>query len=138
LFLVSQRILDHLNQSLDEKVMIKIQTTAQQIHLHTSRTKMHTTRMLHTRKSGQSWQRLSNWLTSYIRPFQVSFSRILDALVAISKGENEVLKFERDLTPRGTEFEDLHAESKLSSESLNLIFFLSFLGAICSFIALNF
>jgi hypothetical protein len=43
----------------------------------------------------------------------------------------EVLEiFKRDLAPRGAEFEDLHAESKpsseRSSESLNLIFFLFF------------
>jgi hypothetical protein len=45
-----------------------------------------------------------------------------DALAAILKRENEVSKFERDLTPRGADFEDLHAKSKPSSESLNLIF----------------
>jgi hypothetical protein len=76
LFLSFQRILDHLNKSLDEELMIKIQTTTQQTCLHTGRTEIYTTRMLHTRKSGQSWWQLSNWLVSYIRPFQVSFSRI--------------------------------------------------------------
>jgi hypothetical protein len=52
----------------------------------------------------------------------------MDALAAIFKGGNEGLKFERDLAPRGAEFEDLHVESKLSSErsskSLNLILML--------------
>jgi hypothetical protein len=87
---------------------------------------MHTTCMLHTQKSGQSWKQLSNWLVSYIRPFQASFSTIRDALAAILKRENEASKFERDLASQGAEFEDLHAESKpsseRSSESLNLIF----------------
>jgi hypothetical protein len=66
LFLTFQRILDHPNQSSYEKIMIKIQTTAQQTRLNTSHTEMHTTRlntshtemhttrMIHTRKSGQS------------------------------------------------------------------------------------
>jgi hypothetical protein len=110
--------------------------------LHTDRTEIHTTRMLHTQKFKQSWQQLSNWLASYIRLFLVSFTTILDALAAIFNGENEDLKFERDLASRGLEFEDLHIESKLSSErsseSLNLIFFLSFFDVMCSFIALNF
>jgi hypothetical protein len=56
----------------------------------------------------------------------VSFSTILDVLVDIFKGENEAFKFERDLALRGVEFEYLHVELKPSSESLNLIFFLSF------------
>jgi hypothetical protein len=77
-------------------------------------------------------------LVSYIRPFHVSFSRRLDALAAISKGENKVLKFERDLAPRGAEFEDLHAESKLSSESLNLIFSSLFLWCYVLFYCFEF
>jgi hypothetical protein len=125
LFLVFQRFLDHSNQSSYEKVMVKIQTTSQQIQLHTGRTETHTTRMLNTQKFKQNWQQLADWLPSYISPFQVSFPIILDALGAILNCKNKVLMFERDL----------YAESKPSSESLNLIFFL---GAMCSFIALIF
>jgi hypothetical protein len=80
------------------------------------------TRMLHTRKSRQSCQQLSNWLASYIRTLQVSFSMIRETLAAIFKFGNVASKFERDLAPQGAEFEILHAESKSSSESLNLIF----------------
>jgi hypothetical protein len=75
--------------------MIKIQTTAQQTRLHTGCTEIHTTSMLHTRKFEQNWQQLSNWLASYIRPFQMSIWTILDALAAILKRENEALKFGR-------------------------------------------
>jgi hypothetical protein len=131
LFLTFQRILDHSNRSSDEQVMIKIQTTAQQIRLHTGHMKIHMTRMLHTRKFEQSWKQLSNWLTSYIRPFQVSFWRTRETLTTIFKSENIISKFERDLAPQRVEFENLHAESKpsseRSSESLNLIFFFFFL-----------
>jgi hypothetical protein len=60
----------------------------------------------------------------------MSFSTIQDAVAIIFKVENKTLKFERDLAPRGAEFEDLHTESKPSSEklseSLNLIIFLFF------------
>jgi hypothetical protein len=99
--------------------MIKIQTTAQQTRLHTGRTEIHTV-MLHTRKFKPSWKQLSNWLTSYIRPFHVSFWRG-EILAAIFKSGNIPSKFERDLAPWGAEFDDLHAESKPSSKSLNLI-----------------
>jgi NurA-like 5'-3' nuclease len=125
LFLAFQRILDHPNRSSDKKVMIKIQTTVQQTRLHMGRAEIHTTRMLHTRKFEQSWQYLSNWMASHIRPFQVSLWNILDALAAILKRENEPLKFGRDLASQGAKFKDLHVElkpsSKRSSESLNLI-----------------
>jgi hypothetical protein len=84
------------------------------------------TRMLHTQKFKQSWQQLTDWLPSYIIPFQVSFSTILDSQAAILKCENKFLKFNIDLVPPRAKFEDLHAESKpsdkRSSESLNLIF----------------
>jgi hypothetical protein len=90
------------------------------------RIEIHTTRMLHTRKFEQRWQQLSNLLASYIRPFKMSFSTILDALAAIFKGGDIASKFERYLAPQGAEFENLHTESKPSSErlreSLNLIF----------------
>jgi hypothetical protein len=72
----------------------------------------------------------------------VSLSRILDALAAILNGENEVLKFERDLAPHGPEFEDLHIESKSSSkrssESLNLIFFSPFFWCYVHFYCFEF
>jgi hypothetical protein len=68
----------------------------------------------------------------------VPFSRILDALPDILNCENEVLKFDRDIAIWRDEFEDLHAESKPSSESLNLIFSSSFFDVMFFFIALNF
>jgi hypothetical protein len=103
---------------------------------------MHTTHMLHTRKSEQSWQQLSNWLVSYIRPFQISFSTIRETLAAIFKSGNVASKFERDLAPRGAKFKDLHAESKpsseRSSESLNLIFSSLFFGCYVLFYCFEF
>jgi hypothetical protein len=133
LFLAFQSILDHQNRSSDEKVMIKIQTTAQQTRLHTGCTEIHTTRMLHTRKFEQSWQQLSNWLASYIRPFQMSIWTILDALAAILKRENEALKFGRSRIWRS-----IRRIEALEQEIERDLFFSLFFGAMCYFIALNF
>jgi hypothetical protein len=58
----------------------------------------------------------------------MSFSTIRETLAAIFKSGNVASKFERDLAPQGIEFEDLHAELKPSSESLNLIFSSLFFG----------
>jgi hypothetical protein len=47
LSLAFQCILNHLNQSSNENVMIKIQTARQHIHLHTGYMEIYTTHMLH-------------------------------------------------------------------------------------------